>query len=218
MIECHRCYTKFESEDVKLLHCDDCKQELSQGDVCDVCNEPKFVKIWEPFWHYRVQSMYDGIETLFTNKRAYHLIALALSTYTEIMGGLVTGNLKQKGKSKENYEAFLPYLGIKYVKLNEKLIEKETSLYHAVRSKLVHEFEPRPSYMIVLSEEPLEARIGIEYLGDHLNFHLREYYRDFKKGVGNYKKELEDCKVNDKILEYFLKSTEISLKNKGNEN
>ncbi len=140
MNECHRCLTKFESNNVNDVHCSDCQKELGQGDSCDVCNEPKFMKIWDPFWYYQIQSMYEGIETLFTSKKAHHLTALALSTYTEIMGGLVTGNLKQKRESKKFYEAFFPYLGEKYVKINEELIKKETSLVEAVRSKLVHEY------------------------------------------------------------------------------
>ncbi len=112
------------------------------------------------------------------------------------MGGLVTGNLKEKGvHSKKNYEAFLPYLGNKYVDLNNELMKQKTSLYEMVRSKLVHEFSPRGSYGIFISESEQE-KIGVEvnfYQNQifSLIINVREYYRDFKNGVKTYYHDLE---------------------------
>ncbi len=214
MGECHRCYAKLESQLTDSLHCLDCEQDLKNGNSCDVCDKPKFRNLWDPFFYYQVPMMNDGIEILLEKGKAHHLCALALVTYTEVMGGLVTGKLKKEiGASKSNFEAFLPYLGEKYVKLNENF-----DIYKDVRSKLVHEFAPRMSHGIWLTKNALDFRIGIEYKTKHLNFHLREYYRDFKKGVETYKLELENDKQNPKILENFLKATDDSIKDEIIEN
>jgi len=76
-------------------------------------------EIFDSFFDIQVKWMYAGIEATMAKKESYHTCALILSTYTEIMGGLVTGNLrKEYGESRKNYEAFLPYLGQKYVNLD----------------------------------------------------------------------------------------------------
>jgi len=161
-------------------------------------------EIFDSFFNYQVQMMYAGIEATNKTNKTLHLCALALSAYTEVMGGLVTGKLKEKNQSRKNYEAFLPYLGEKYVSLNNLLIEKGISVYEIVRSKLVHEFSPRPSYGILRSEIPNEQVIGIEYLNGHINIRLSEYYRDFKKGVEKYYQELKNWRNNQEKLANFL--------------
>jgi len=201
MAKCHRCYAELESKK-EPPHCSDCERDLKVGNDCDVCNEPKFLNIWDSFFLYQVNMMYEGVEILFEKKKGLQLCALALVTYTEIMGGLVTGKLKKTGASQENFEAFLPYLGQKYVKPTGKF-----NIYKDVRSKLVHEFAPRPGHGIFLSEKPENEKIGLEYTNDFLKFNLQEYFRDFKIGVEKYKKKLENWKKNDKILENFIKAT-----------
>ncbi|MGI0073952.1 MAG: hypothetical protein ACREA3_09085 [Nitrosotalea sp.] len=150
--------------------------------------------IYDLFFQYQVRGMITGIEVTI-DKKLHHLSALALSAYTEVMGGLVTGNLKKKGYSRKNYEAFLPYLGDKYVDLNNQLKSRKTSLHEMVRNKLVHEFSPRPSYGIFISESEQE-KIGIEVNFDQnqipiLIIGVREYYRDFKNGTEKYYDDLE---------------------------
>lgn len=205
MDKCHRCYARLNPNSNNQIHCSDCEHELKNGYECDVCELPEFKFPWDPFFHHQVTMMYDGIEILLEKGKAHHLCALALVTYTEVMGGLVTGKLKEKGKSKSNFEAFLPYLGEKYVKLNDRF-----SIYNDVRSKLVHEFAPRLSHGIWITEITHDSIIGIEYKNNHLNFHLREYYRDFKNGVEQYRKDLENFKDNEEILDKFIESTKAS--------
>ncbi|MGI0012394.1 MAG: hypothetical protein ACREBU_02970 [Nitrososphaera sp.] len=65
--------------------------------------------------------MYSGIEETMKRKETFHLCALALSVYTEVLGGLVTGKLKQSGSSGINYQAFLQYLGPAYVELEKEM-------------------------------------------------------------------------------------------------
>ncbi len=79
--------------------------------------------------------MYQDIRRTIDSARANFLVALGLSVYTEIMGGLVTGNLKDPHWSKRNYKAFLPYLGSYYVNLDNQI-----DLYSRVRCGLVHEY------------------------------------------------------------------------------
>lgn len=152
-------------------------------------------QIYDSFFHYQVKSMYAGIETTMEKKESFYTCALALSTYTEVMGGLVTGNLKQEGHSKENYDAFLSYLGEKYLDLNNKLKEQGLSLHKIIRSKLVHEFALRESHMIIKADEPLSDRIGIEiqFFNNKItqvNIWIKEYYRDFKNGIEKYYQKL----------------------------
>lgn len=154
--------------------------------------------------------MYAGIESTM-KQETLHLCAAALSMYTEVLGGLVTGELKKRGKERFNYEAFLPYLGEGYVQLNEELKMRRTNLYTEVRSKLIHQFGPDKAYGIYISKE-LRDKPGIEYaFGDSLpidyrrdpktiywpypntvNIWVREYFRDFKIAVEKYYLTLEE--------------------------
>jgi hypothetical protein len=141
------------------------------------------ILIFNQYFGTQLSWIYAGIESTM-KKESSHSCALLLSTYTEVLGGLVTGNLRERGEERKNFEAFLPYLGDYYVELHKKI-----DLYSTVRSKFVHEFSLRPSYVIWVNEKTTDRK-GIESMNNHLNFHIREYYRDFKKGIENYKKDL----------------------------
>lgn len=162
-----------------------------------------FNPVFETYFGHQLNNMKKGIENTLSKETA-HPCALLLSTYTEVMGGLVTGNLKNGRKMRQNYEAFLEYLGPDYVKLHKKF-----DLYANVRNKLVHEFSPRPSYVIWISEK-LNKRTGIEIHDGHLNFHLKEYYRDFKNGVNAYRKDLDSTPT---LIINFVKALKINWEN-----
>ena len=147
--------------------------------------------------------IYAGIESTM-KKESAHSCALLLSTYTEVLGGLVTGNLRERGETKKNFVAFLPYLGDYYVDLHKKI-----DLYNTVRSKFVHEFSLRPSYLIRVNEKTTDIK-GLESINNHLNFNIREYYRDFKKGVENYKKSLVDSNELFALFIYALAIRDFS--------
>ena len=140
-----------------------------------------FSLFFDTYFGKQLSYMYSGIEATMKIDSA-HSCALLLSTYTEVLGGLVTGNLQKPESVKENYVRFLEYLGGHYQSLHEKY-----DLYRSVRSKLVHEFKPRPSYTIWITEKPQNGKFGIEITGGNLNFNLQEYYRDFKNGVEKYR-------------------------------
>jgi len=165
--------------------------------------------LFDQYFGRYLQFMYDGIESTMHEKTAYSC-ALLLSTYTEVMGGLVTGNLKAEGNAKTNYVAFLPFLGESYVTLH-----KEYDLYKWVRSKLVHEFSPKPNYIIWVNKS-ITNKSGIDIIDGNLDFNLREYYRDFRCGVEKYKLQFNSSGM---IINNFQKAirtdyTKISLKKK----
>ena len=64
--------------------------------------------------------MYNDIDHAIKDAKANFLVALGLSVYTEVMGGLVTGHLKDSRWPSKNYRAFLPYLGSPYEDLDRK--------------------------------------------------------------------------------------------------
>lgn len=152
--------------------------------------------------------MYAGIEATM-QKETIMTCTLVLSVYTEILGGFVNGKLREEGRSRENYEAFLKYLGDYYVQLNYELNKRGTNLYKEVRSKIIHEFQPRPGFAFTFEKEPTD-KPGLEYpllggapystikdrtLNDptprFLIFRVKEYYRDFRAGVEKYQSAIE---------------------------
>lgn len=121
---------------------------------------------------------------------ANFLVALGLSAYTEIIGGLVTGNLRNPGSGKKNYEAFLSYMGSHYVTLQDTI-----DLYTGVRCGLVHEYFVKNTAATTVAM--LGQGRGIQYDSnvDHIVFICHAYYTDWKKGVAAYLADLEK-KVN----------------------
>ena len=139
------------------------------------------------FREYVFGYMYNDIERAIKEAKANFLVALGLSVYTEVMGGLVTGHLKDSGWSKKNYKAFLPYLGSQYVALDERL-----NLFRRVRCGLVHEFFVKGHAMIAttFSDDKLPGIVYTER-HDHLTIAVEHYFRDFKNGVQQYHDELK---------------------------
>ena len=148
--------------------------------------------------------MYAGIEATL-DKESGHSCALLLSTYTEVMGGVISGNLKDSSQMRNNYVEFLEYLGNHYVDLHEKY-----DLYKIVRNKLVHEFSPRPSYIILYRDTPNPNIFGIEIVDGTINFNLKEYYRDFKNGV---EKLGDECAKDPQKILNIMKITSIDFEN-----
>ncbi len=141
------------------------------------------------------------------NIGANFLVALGLSDYTEVLGGLVTGDLKVKRKAAANYRAFLPYLGDYYVSLNQQI-----DLYDRVRCGLAHEYFIKGDAIIARSLVDPNGKPdkvpGILYIDksaivtiqtdagprqipeDTIVFGTRNYARDFANGCETYYSEL----------------------------
>ena len=84
---------------------------------------------------YVFNSMRGDIDAAIRGN-AKALAALGLVSYTEILGGLVTGNAAMPRNASKNFYAFLQYLGQDYEDLQRKGIE----LYDIVRCGLVHQY------------------------------------------------------------------------------
>jgi hypothetical protein len=68
--------------------------------------------------------------------KANYLAALGLASYTEVLGGLRTGDLGKRNCSAANFKAFIPYLGKDYEDLEKRGID----IYDTVRCGLVHNY------------------------------------------------------------------------------
>lgn len=126
--------------------------------------------------------MYRDIRQTIDLAKANFLVALGLSVYTEVMGGLVTGQLRDPRWSKKNYEAFLPFLGTHYVDLHNQI-----DLYKRVRCGLVHQYFVKGRAMIAVKSAFSNAP-GIVYTSefDHITIYVERYFQDFKAGVERY--------------------------------
>lgn len=135
------------------------------------------------FHEYIFGFMYNDIRRAIEDARANFLVALGLSVYTEIMGGFVTGHLKDTRWAKKNYKAFLPYLGSYYVNL-----DKQIDLYSRVRCGLVHEYFVKGGPAMIAVKFDNEKLPGIIYTPkyDHIHIALAHYFKDFKYGAQKY--------------------------------
>lgn len=160
------------------------------------------------FNEYVYGFIFSDIDNAIEKAKANFLVALGLSTYTEVMGGLVTGHLQDSGKSKSNYQAFLPYLGQPYVDLDKKI-----DLYKRVRCGLVHEyFIKGPHAMIALRFDDAKYP-GIVYTEklNHITIAIEHYFRDFKSGVESYYDSLKKGEAT--LIENFVKATARKVTN-----
>ena len=146
-------------------------------------------------------EMYHSIEALLTRETRISC-ALLLATYTEIIGGLMTGNLLKDNNSKVNFTHFIKKMGQPYEDVDIKV-----NLHKRMRCGLVHEFAPKKQFIVFLTESAQDGRCGVEYFdeSDVLNIHLREYYRDWKEVVESYYSELM-AMTNPDLTVKFLNS------------
>ncbi len=116
-----------------------------------------------------VKGMMDHDLSVAIENKANFLAALGLMVYTEAIGGVVTGYLGVDGRSRQNFEAALPWLGPSYVQ-TDALLKRQSKtgrdgLYKLVRCGLVHEYfikgaatiwrhteEPRPPCAILIEQ------------------------------------------------------------------
>lgn len=151
--------------------------------------------------------MYNDISNATDKAAANFLVALGLSVYTEVMGGLVTGRLKKPGKASANYRAFLKYMGPYYVQLDSKI-----NLYNRVRCGLAHEYfikgpgvvartladendssQNVPGITVSSKDAPLLIRTDTgptKLPPDTIAFGTRNYFRDFRQAVEAYYRDL----------------------------
>lgn len=139
------------------------------------------------------------------------LAALALSVYTEVLGGYLEGT-HEPGHSQVNYERGLAYLGSCY----DPLI-KNGDAYRRVRCGLVHTyFIKGPSGVYV---DQVQANCGLSRASDgRITFAVKKYQEDFFRAVERYRDELSQGKNRERFgdaIRSLIKDAQESLEKAG---
>ena len=119
---------------------------------------------------------------------ANYLAALGLVTYTEFLGGLWTGGLGLLGTSKDNFNAFIPYLGEPYQRIHQRV-----NIYDLVRCGLVHNYFIKGESTIWNKAEG-DAPGIIASPGGPTYFICNVYARDLFAGATRFRNEILDEK------------------------
>jgi hypothetical protein len=124
--------------------------------------------------------MFGDIDRVISLDRSVSfLIALSLSTYTEVLGGLVMGKIAKGNPSYVNYKTFL---------MRMCYSEYECKRYYGkVRCGLVHQYVVKHNSTIGMY---LGNTRGIEERNDHVYFDVKLYYDELKKAYSDYKNQL----------------------------
>ncbi len=165
--------------------------------------------------------------------RANYVVALALLSYTEYIGGLISGDLGLRGKGRFNFEKALEYFPKEYKEINSSIkieyideygkTQIDDGIYSLFRCGMVHEFfiKGLPTIIYNNPDGYIKDHIGIvskEYLIEWpeeismppypnkvFEFYTSEYFRDFKSAIDRIFKLLVVDK-DQKLLEGFNKS------------
>lgn len=139
----------------------------------------------EGFMFNDVQACIDG--------KANFAGALALSVYSEILGGLRIGRMDEDA---DKYKAFLKEMGYD---------DNEAGhAYGQVRCGLVHQYFLKQESTIHMREQ---SERGLVFGQQRIDFYVTKYFEEFKKAYFKYKRELLSDK--DDLLENFEKATMI---------
>lgn len=144
------------------------------------------------------------------------MIALALMSYTEHLGSLMTGKLGISGFSESNFNKALEYFDFngdinyyKDFKVKDNKSGKELNIYKIFRCGLVHEYFPKGLEKMTIHNEPSylpSTDVGISWVDfgteRRLRFHCNAYFRDFKNAFNKYKEDLL-VKKDSILLENF---------------
>jgi hypothetical protein len=140
-----------------------------------------------------------------------YLVALGLSTYTEVLGGLCFGNLKSNHEA--NYLRFIKrYFHCEYLKINKRL-RHLGGLYGIIRSGLVHRYLfQKNSFVATYATGPLNCAILYDpVVNPSITFVVNQYFMDFKKAFDQYNDELI-LKADPFLIKNFDKAvTEVKL-------
>ena len=154
----------------------------------------------------KIRAFINKIESFMVNDiqaaiggRANFLAALGLLDYTEILGGIVSGNLIHAPKDwnkEDNFKAFLPYLDKLYQSSNKKPYQDldkqlKTGIYGKIRSGLVHQYLLNQPGEVRMTERPGDdCSISVDVINGSITFVVQRYFFDFRAGLTEYKKDL----------------------------
>lgn len=170
--------------------------------------------------------------------KANYTVALALVSYTEFLGGLITGTLGIPGKGCERFKAALKYFewngDISYYesfKVKFKDIDpqiRDGDIYKLFRCGLAHEYFIKGDSFVHNNPDGCRDKSGVfhcegcipddagvqvhdEGAPKRLRFHTNAYFRDFKEAWIKYYSDLIDACENDNnrgLLDCFINSRE----------
>ena len=175
--------------------------------------------------------IYSDIERCI-EARANYIVALALLSYTEYIGALISGNLGLKNKGKKSFKKALEYFPKEYRDIDSSLEveytdekgdpKKDSGIYSLFRCGMVHEFFIKGFATVYndplgctkdhigvikaehLIEWPEELSIA-PYKNKVLEFYTNEYFRDFRSATEQIFKRLIVDK-DPQLMEGFRKS------------
>ena len=159
---------------------------------------------------------------------ANYVVALALLSYTEYIGGLISGNLcsRDRGIANVNFNTALEYFPKGYQDINSSLVveyidekgkfQRDCGIYSLFRCGMIHEYfikglgtvinDPKGrvhSDQIGISVLPVEMPTGLTE--KYLLFHTNEYFRDFRSAVDKIFKLLT-VEKDQALLKLFAQS------------
>jgi len=156
-------------------------------------------KFVEQFMFHDVQVCIDG--------NANFAGALALSVYTDALGGLINGKLAESGVSELNYTTFLERMGYSPAQAKK--------YYDAVRCGLAHQYFIKGEH-VVGTMTPEVGSKGMREALDVICFINEAYFEEFKKAYFQYKADLLagqgnlpanfDKALSDPTIPYAVKS------------
>jgi hypothetical protein len=128
--------------------------------------------------------------------RTNFLTALGLMSYTEFIGGLMSGNAGQRGHAERNFYEAYNRLGPTYVRFDRQVMRrfrnlktKPRNVYDIVRCGLVHEYFIKKNFVIARRRKRRRAP-GVGWSGKLLVVANRNYFNDFKEMCLAYRQEL----------------------------
>lgn len=176
-------------------------------------------KIKDYFKEYIFGFIFNDIENCIKAKANY-TVALALLSYTEFLGGLISGTLGLRDKNRERFNSALNFFDFegntKYYKefkvkfRDVDYLEKDGDIYTLFRCGLAHEYFIKSDSLVHNNSDGykdelginhcdgcLQSDAGVQFVGDKLRFHNNAYFRDLKKACKKYyEKLIEEKNIN----------------------
>ena len=130
------------------------------------------------FSEYIYRWMFEDVEKMIKIGCNYPA-ALCISVYCEVLGKLFQQDFSI-GNNRTKFQAFLPFLGKKYIDVDNEMKKAEDSLYSRLRCGLVHDY-------LLKQEDVISTRghEGVYYdpVKNSLFIGLDVLFNDFKNGA-----------------------------------
>lgn len=147
------------------------------------------------FDQYVCTFIFTDIERSIRAKTNF-LTALGLMTYTEFIGGLISGNGGKSGNARLNFYEAYNRLGQEYVRFDQEIRSrfrnrkrKPRDFYDIVRCGLVHEYFVKKNFVIARRRRSHSAP-GVCWEGRKIVIANRNYFHAFRRMCEQYREEL----------------------------